>query len=38
MAIRIISVVLHMIYNSLYYYFTPFIVNFIPYFVAAPSY
>lgn len=35
MSIRVMSVMLHMFYNSIYYYFTPFVVNFIPYLVAA---
>lgn len=35
-AIRVLWSVLNFLYNSVYYYFTPFFVNFVPYFFVAP--
>lgn len=35
--IRLLWKVLNFFYNSIYYYFTPFFVNFLPYFFAAPK-
>jgi len=36
--VRVLYVVLNGLYNSVYYYFTPFAVNFVPYFVPGDLY